>query len=379
MPVQKLHFINSTFPPRICGVGDHTAHLATELAKTLEVKVMTVYGEVDTLPDVKVEQVFSIKQPSSIFLVVEAIAADTPDWVILQYDPFSYGIRYGFNPYLPLAVNLLKRRCPQVRVGLIVHESFVRIRNWKLAVLQTWLSAQLWTLSRVADAVFMVIEPWVPILKSWFPKKTVEHLPVSSNMPYVVANRDEVRSSLGISLTTIVLGLFGRIQKTRSMDCVIKAVNRTRQAGFDVVVLYVGMDPISARNSLSNVPLLADGPLTSAEISRRFAAMDVYLVPIDEGVSTRRTSLMTGLQHGVPTVATFGPATDTMLMEENGKALLLADVKAPDNFASAVLDLVSNPLRRKLLSNEAQQLFCREFTWHQICSKFLETLESCHT
>lgn len=372
----KLYLINSTFPPRISGVGDHTAHLSAELSKTHEVKVLTAYGEVDASVDVKVEQVFSIAKPSSFFSVIEAINTDKPDWVILQYDPFSYGARYGINPYLPLVVNLLKCRCPQVRIGIIVHETFLPIRNWKTAVLSTWLKAQLWSLSRVADAIFTVIEPWVPKLTNWFPNKTVQHLPVSSNMPLVVACRDEVRTSLGISPETIVLGLFGRIQRTRSLEHIIKAVNRTREAGFEVVVLYMGLEPAEAKNCLSNVPLIADGPLTPDEISRRFAAINVYLMPIDEGVSTRRTSLMTGLQHGVPTVATSGPATDMMLKREDGKALVLADVNAPDDFANAVLHLVSNPLERKLISEGARQFFLKEFTWHQIGSKFLTTLES---
>jgi glycosyltransferase involved in cell wall biosynthesis len=377
MSIQKLHLITSTFPPRICGVGDHTAHLSAELAKTVEVKVLTAYGKVDAPLGVKAEQIFTNEQPSSIFSVVEAISADMPDWVILQYDPFSYGARYGFNPYLPLALNLLKRRCPQVRIGLIVHESFVPIRNWKSVVLSSWLKAQLWALGRVADAIFIVIEPWIPILKSWFPNKTVQHLPVSSNMPLVPTCRDEIRARLGISPQTIVLGLFGRIQRTRSLEHVIKAVNRSREAGFDVVLLYSGLDLVAARNCLSSVPLIADGPLTAPEISQRFAAMDVFLVPIDEGVSTRRTSLMTGLQHGVPTVATFGLATDSVLMGENGKSLILSNVKAPDDFADAVLDLVSKPSSRKVLSEGAQQLFSREFSWNQIGAKLLSTLESC--
>jgi glycosyltransferase involved in cell wall biosynthesis len=377
MRVQKLHFITATFPPWICGVGEHTAHLSAELAKTLEVKVLTAYGELGATPVVKVEQIFSFAQPSSIFSVIEAIAQDLPDWVILQYNPFSYGARYGFNPYLPLALNQLKRRCPNVRIGIIVHESFVPIQNWKSAVLSTWLNAQLWSLSRVADVVFMTVEPWISTVKSWFPNKTVEHLPVSSNMPCVSACRDEVRASLGISPKTVVLGLFGRIQRTLSLDHVIKACSVCREAGFDVLVLYIGLDPVGAKKCLSNVPLLAEGPFTADEISRRFAAMDVYMVPIDEGVSTRRTSLMTGIQHGVATVATFGQATDPMLMEENGKAFLLADVNAPDDFANAVLDLVSKPLRRKMLSEGAKELFSREFTWEHISSKFLLTLESC--
>ncbi|MEA5581257.1 glycosyltransferase family 4 protein [Nodularia harveyana UHCC-0300] len=374
--IKKLYLINSTFPPQISGVGDHTAYLATELAKILEVKVLVAFGEIDNFTQFKVEQIFSYVKPESFFSIIKFIREDPPDWVILQYDPFGYGMRYGLNPYIPLAINILKRLCPQVKIGVIVHESFIHIRNKKLAVLAQFLKAQLWLLGCAVDTIFTVIEPWVPILNSWFPNKLIQHLPVSSNIPQVPTDRDKVRESLGISPQTIVIGLFGRIQRVRRLDHIINAVNQTIEAGFDVLVMYIGHDSAPAKSGLGNLPLLAEGPFSPEEVSRRFAAMDIYLVPIDEGVSTRNTSFMTGLQHGIPTVATFGSSTDSMLMQEQGKALFLVDVKAPDDFAQAVLELASNPLRRKLLSNGAKELFAREFDWSHISLKLLNTLES---
>ena len=378
MPFKKLNIVTSTFPPRFCGVGDHTARLASELAGRLEeVKVLTGFGEVSSPQGVCVGQFFSSESPRSIMSLVEAIRVDKPDWVVIQYDPFSYGARYGFNPYLPLMVNRLKRRCPQVRLAVIVHESFVSTHNWKSGVLALELKAQLWALCRAADAIFTATEPWVARLAAWFPRKTIKHLPVGSNIPHVQARREEVRASLGIGGETSVLGLFGRVQKTRSMEHVRSAVRRSQEAGLDVAVLYMGFDSVAARAQLEGVHLIADGPLSPDEISRRLAAVDVYMVPIDEGVSTRRTTLMTGLQHGLATVATSGPATDALLARENGRALMLAEVSAPEKFAEVVLDLLVNTERRALLSEGACELFSREFNWQKIGSTFLTTLDTC--
>ncbi|WP_016951915.1 glycosyltransferase family 4 protein [Anabaena sp. PCC 7108] len=374
--IHKLYLINSTFPPKLCGVGDHTAYLATELAKIIEVKVLVAFGEIDNFTQFKVEPIFSYVKPESFFSIIKFIREDPPDWVILQYDPFGYGTRYGLNPYIPLAINILKRLCPKVKIGVIVHESFIHIQNRKLAVLAQLLKAQLWLLGCAVDTIFTVIEPWVSILNSWFPNKLIQHLPVSSNIPQVPTDRAKVRESLRISPQTIVLGMFGRIQRVRRLDHIINAVKKIQAEGFEVLVMYIGHDTVGAKSGLTDVPLLAEGPFSPEEVSRRFAAMDIYLVPIDEGVSTRNTSFMTGLQHGIPTVATFGSATDSMLMQEHGKSLFLVDVKAPDDFAQAVLELASNPLQRKLLSDGAKELFAREFTWSHISSKLLTTLES---
>ncbi len=374
MAINRLSFITATFPPVVCGVGDHTAQLATALSRTHEVKVLTAYGEAKDLGCVKVEQAFRYDRPRSIFSLIEPIIRDKPDWLIVQYDPFSYGARYGFNPYLPLAMNLLKRRSPQIKLGIVVHESFMPVHGWKSAALSLELKTQLWSLARASDVIFTATEPWVGRLAKWFPRKTIKHLPVGSNMPCVSVSRNEARERLGISEQTTVLGLFGRLQKTRSLGHISQAIEKTRAAGLDVLILYMGHDSEAARRHLGNVPLKAEGLLTPEEISKRFAAMDVYLMPIDEGISTRRTSLMTGLQHGIATVATSGQATDALLLREDGKAFLLADVSAPRVFGDHVVDLISNSARRKSLSDGASQLFSREFTWDRISQTLLETL-----
>jgi glycosyltransferase involved in cell wall biosynthesis len=376
MKIQKIYLITSTFPPQICGVGDHTVYLATELSKILEVKVLVAKGEAKNFSEFQVKQVFSNVRNQSFLALIKFICADPPDWIILQYDPFAYGINYGLNPYIPLIINLLKYRCRHVKISLIVHESFIDIKNWKSRILSKFLKAQLWLLCYSTDAIFTVIEPWVSILASWFPNKLVCHLPVSSNIPKVSQNKEEVRARLGIPANTIVLGLFGRIQRVRRLDYIIKTVKTIQAEGLDVLVMYIGHDCAGAKSGLQGIPLIAEGPFPAEEISQRFTAMDIYLVPIDEGVSTRNTSFMTGLQHGLPIVATWGSSTDQILKHEHEKAMFLVSVHEPNQFAKAVLDLAINPLQRKLLSEGAKQLFEREFTWPRIISKLMTTLES---
>lgn len=378
MKIQKLYFVTSTFPPQISGVGDYTAYLATELAKTIEIKVLIASDNVavQNFSQFKVEKVFSCVKPQSFFSIIKFIREDLPDWLIIQYDPFGYGMKFGLNPYIPLTINILKITCPQVRIGIIVHESFVHNRSWKLTLLGKFLETQLWLLGYAADAIFTVIDLWAERIKKWFPNKLVKHIPVSSNIPKVPTDRTEIRESLGILPQTIVLGLFGRFHRQRRSDLIINAVHTLQARGLQILVMYIGHDCAGAKSELRDLPLLAEGPFSSEEISRRFAAIDIYLVPIDEGVSTRNTSFMVGLQHGIPTIATFGISTDSMLMQENGKAFLLTDSKIPDDFPKAVIDLALNPLQQQKLSDGAKQLFEREFSWPQISSKLLTALES---
>jgi len=113
---------------------------------------------------------------------MSAIETDTPDWLLLQYNPFSYG-RWGLNLDLPLVIRDIKRRQPFIRIALMGHEPFVPISNWRSAIMTTWQRWQLWMLGRSADVVFFSIQPWARKFQTWWPNKPVLHLPVGSNIP----------------------------------------------------------------------------------------------------------------------------------------------------------------------------------------------------
>jgi glycosyltransferase involved in cell wall biosynthesis len=356
-------------------MADHTARLAKELSKTVTVEVLVANGEVESFTEFKVRKVFSNEKPQSFFSIIKFIQQSPPDWVILQYNPFSHGTKYGINPYIPLTINMLKFICPQVKIGIIVHEASVPLNNWKLSLLAKFLKVQLWSTARASDVVFTVLEPWVDMLTQWFPNKTIQFLPVSSNIPQISADRDKIRTSLDISCATIVIGIFGSI-RAQKLDYVVRAVKQIQVKGLEVLLMYIGTNTQKAKTKLKEVPLLAEGPFPPEEISLRFTAMDIYLLPADEGVSTRNTSLMVGLEHGNPIVSTFGVFTGSSLRQWNEKAFVLVDSKGPDDFANAIIDLAFDPLKRKRLSDGAKELFSREFTWSQISSHLLTTLES---
>jgi glycosyltransferase involved in cell wall biosynthesis len=356
-------------------MADHTARLAKELSKTVTVEVLVANGEVESFTEFKVRKVFSNEKPQSFFSIIKFIQQSPPDWVILQYNPFSHGTKYGINPYIPLTINMLKFICPQVKIGIIVHEASVPLNNWKLSLLAKFLKVQLFLTACASDVIFTVLEPWVDMLNQWFPNKPIQFLPVSSNIPQISADRDEVRTSLGISSATIVVGMFGRIQ-TQKLDYVVRAIKQIQAEGLEVLLMYIGNNIQTAKTKLKEVPLLAEGPFSPEEVSRRFAGIDIYLIPIDEGISTRNGSLMVGLEHGIPIVSMFGISTGSTLKQWHEKAFVLTDPLCPDEFTNAVIELALNPLQRKHLSDGAKELFSREFTWSQISSRLLTTLES---
>jgi glycosyltransferase involved in cell wall biosynthesis len=371
-----IHIIAAALPPQLNGIGDYTAQLAAAMAGSIRLKVLTVTGQPHRpIPGVAIEPVFSIAEPHSVRQIARHVEADRPDWLLLQYQPFAYG-RWGLNPHLPLTIADIKRRSPETRIAVMVHEPFVRIECWKTAIQTSWQRWQLWKLGRSADLMLFSIEAWARTFRSWFPEKPVLHLPVGSNIPLVRMPRDEIRARLRIPEQTMVLGLFGTTHPSRLLLPVRRAAETAQRAGWDVLVLYMGPHALRLREAMGNLPVLAEGQLPAEEISRRFAALDVYFAPFSDGVSTRRTTLMTGLQHGAAVIGTRGPLTDSILREHDGRSLLLADVDTPAELGSLALRLLDDVSLRARLGHAAQALYQREFSWEQCSSRLLAAMET---
>ena len=117
----KVHLVFPALPPMLNGIGDHTACLAKTLSVRCQIKVLTGQEAFDAIEGVAIEQAFSIKRPQDVSRLSNAVMNDVPDWLILQYNPFSYG-RWGLNPFLPMVIRRIRRRCPQTRIALMVHE-----------------------------------------------------------------------------------------------------------------------------------------------------------------------------------------------------------------------------------------------------------------
>lgn len=369
----KLHIISAALPPKLDGIGDYTAYLAAELARSLDVTVLTGMPDPAPIPGVRVETAFSADEPRSVWQLVDRVVQEKPDWVLLQYNPFAYG-RWGLNLHLPRVMRRIKQVSPGTRFALMVHEPFVPIISPQFAVMASWQRWQLWSLGQCADQVFFSIDPWAKRFQKWFPRTVVSHLPVGSNIPLVPIEKSEARARLGIPDDTLVLGLFGTASSGRLLDRVRDAATALQQAGHTVQLLYIGPHKDQICASLRSLDIIADGPASPEEVSRRFAAMDIYLAAYTDGISTRRGALMAALQHGIATAGTRGPLTDDLLLREDGQAFLLADTSDFSQFSTHVVNLADNPVYRDKIGDAGRQLYEQEFDWTNLAKNLCDIL-----
>jgi len=371
----RIDLVFPTLPPTIDGIGDHTARLATTLAKQgWAPRVLTAQHDWTPLAGVPVQRAFHCEHRRGVLNLVSTVRSGSPDWLFLQFNQFSYG-QWGLNPFLPLALYRIKNRCPEVRLAVMFHEDFLPATTLKDTIMSTWQRAQFWVLGRLADHVFFSIDPWVQQYRSWFPETPVEHLPVGSNISRVDADEEVVRKELGIADETTVLGVFGSLHESRLLSHIQMAARAVQDEG-DVILLYVGPDGEAFQDAMEDLPVLNAGPLPAGEVSRRFHAMDMYLAPFIDGASTRRGSFLVGLQHGVPTVSTRGSLTDSMLLDQNQNAFALTAADDPEAFQRSVVTLCEDAVHRRRMRRNAQHFFSKHFRWEVLTERLLKQL--CH-
>ena len=157
-----------------------------------------------------------------------------------------------------------------------------------------------------------------------------------------------------------------------------KAVHSLEQEVDDLVVLYVGGEEQRIEDAGWAKTFLDAGSIPAEDASLHLSAMDLYLAPYVDGVSTRRGAFMAGLQHGLPCATTIGEHTDTILREHEGAAFLATPTASPELFVEAVLRLHNDKGMRIDIGNGGKELYAKEFTFETVASRLFSRL-SRHT
>ena len=89
-------------------------------------------------------------------------------------------------------------------------------------------------------------------------------------------------------------------------------------------------------------------------------ACDVLVQPYPDGITTRRTSVMAGLNSGIATVSTAGPLTERIWVES--RAVALAPVGDVTAFADQVALLTRDAAAREALGRRGAQLYADRFS-----------------
>lgn len=408
------------YPPRRSGLADHTCRLAHSLSQRgLKVAVVTSrwntgVGEQPTEGIVRVDAVIPRWGVRGVRAFLQAMRQLAPDWMIIQYVPHLYG-RGGINLVMPLV--WLWHRLRGKRLLLILHElylDFPRLRRHAdtmshaaMSPSLRWDAPDLWPsfgsaanrgmtflkllaaalaqrlmlrLSLAAScAVAASTEAWMREVRLLLGRRHVPviHLPSPSAIDRIPVDRQRARTELGLAAEEIVLCFFGTWHVSKMSRRVLDSLAMLLSEGKSARLLVIGPESeqlLARADERLRSRILAPGYLDAASVSRALQASDLFLAPLSDGVSTRRTTVMAALQHGLPVVTTEGRLTDEIFRQS--RALCLVPVDDATAFLAKVRALAEDPSSRYALGERGQRLYEAHFSWPVITARLLELMKT---
>jgi glycosyltransferase involved in cell wall biosynthesis len=379
----KLAILCPDFPPDRSALADHTAALATHLAEHAGVAVITSRRDShdETRDGVRVMRCVSPWNLSGMNRAEHVLFQFQPDWLIVQYVPHIYG-RAGINLALPFM--LWRWRLQDHRILLLLHELYL---PWSLKpkrLIAGMIQRFMLTLCvAAARRVGVSTQVWQRKLQRLFPfwQSHFHHLPSPSNIPVTVVTETEkaaTRKQLGLAPDGFVIGLFGTLHDSKLMSYVFDSLAALQSRGQRAQLLYIGPSSEELLHSLNGVgqvmseQVVCTGYADATLVSRYLSVIDVLLLPLVDGVSSRRSSLMAALSHRLSVVTTSGPGTDPLISES--AALALSPVADKQAFLANVCALAADTTRRRQLAEAGETLYRDRFSWPVITQRLLSIM-----
>jgi glycosyltransferase involved in cell wall biosynthesis len=358
------HLVTGEYPPDAGGVGDYTRVLARALAESGE--EVHVWGAPPDAPSdrsvtLHVEgRGWSLGECRRVGEALDRFGA--PRHVVVQYAPRAFGAQGANVPFCAW----VRRRGRHDRVCVMFHEPYLRYdwrRPARLAVAVTHrLMASL--LLRAGRIAYVSTPMWSDLLRTWAPPTTdLRWLPIPATIPRVTLERAAgLRSkATGGTAREVVIhfGTYGDLIVQLLMPAAILILERRPDA--TLVLLGRQGDRFRARMAEAAPHLAgrlyATGALAAEDVSAWLQAADVALQPYPDGASSRRTTLMAAVAHGLPTVTNAGVATEAVW----SGAVALAESGRADLLSNAVVDLLDDRESRLALSRAAAALYESRF------------------
>lgn len=256
-----------------------------------------------------------------------------PRRLLVQWVPHGYGYR-AMN--LHFCWWLWKRaRINGDRVEIMLHEPYLpfggSFKQCGAAVIQRLMTA---VLARAASHVWMAIPAWAERWRPFAPRHLpFTWLPVPSTITPTASPADSAALRLRYAPAGgALIGHFGTYGQSITR-LLAEALPPLLEAHPERAALLLGRGGQALRaRLLAAHPRLAGqmhttGQLAEAELSRHLSACDLLVQPYPDGVSSRRTSVMAGLAHGLPIVTTTGRLTEP-IWGESGAVILAEDLTA---------------------------------------------------
>lgn len=378
----KVLFVTGEYPPMVGGVGRFTAELAAALR--------TQGAQVAVLTD---EQVPAVVESDTVRVLPGrrswgwGILSDIPacaraagaEWVHVQYQTAAYRMHPAIN-VLPYFLRRQGLRCAwtyhDLRIPYLFPKAGARLRNWV-----TRLPL------RAADAVVVTNQSDWESVRGQVQHGQLHRIPIGNDIKsrrFSTEERTQRRAARGYGSGQLVLGYFGFLNASKGGLTLVETLAALAGEGRDVHLLMIGervgaSDETNFRYLQRVEASIAEQELDSrvqwtghqsdAEVAADFNAIDVLVMPYEDGMSMRRSTLTAALANGCAIVTTH-PQDPTPEVRADSD-LLLVPPRDPAATAAAVRRIAQDPRLAEKLRVNARKA-ARQFSWEVIAARHLE-------
>jgi glycosyltransferase involved in cell wall biosynthesis len=368
--MRERHIITPEYPPQVGGVSDYTALLAQELRATGETVHVWAPGSEDVPSrDSNLHRVLGAFDAASLVRTDKLLNQyPAPRSLLVQWVPHGYGRRsmnVGFCRWLARRV---RRHGDSLQ--LMVHEPFLEFRGIRQSAAATVHRWMIHTLLGVAEHVWLSIPAWEAKLRRYAPAGLkMDWLPIPSGIAATATPESSkaVRAKLGDpSLLAGHLGTYSPVIRTLLEPVIIELLRKNPDLSF----LMLGSGSKKVRAALSSHHpdlkhrLFATDYLPSAELSPYLAACDLLIQPYPDGASSRRTSLMAGISHGIPVLTTSGHLSESLWRDSAAVAIVAANDSS--SLLALAQEMIFSPEKRSRLASAGLRLYRKRFDWPQV-------------
>jgi glycosyltransferase involved in cell wall biosynthesis len=365
----EWHLITCEYPPQFGGVSDYTRQVAEGLAQDGDhvhvwcpshSQTPRIEAGVAIHPELGE---FSLSNLRKVGHRLNDFSA--PRRLFVQWVPHGYGYRsinLGFCLWL-----LSRARLAGDIVHLMVHEPFLSFRKnaWRQNGAAVIHRVMMMALMQAATRISISTPAWEHRVKKYALGRRIptDWLSLPSNVP--LSNPSEsiaIRKQHAQTGDTLIghFGTFGSYIR----QSVAALILRFRDDP-DMKFLLIGpggkelLREIAVSDPFVRSRVSATGGLTVSEVSPYIGACDFMVQPYEDGVTTRRTTVMAALCQGKAVVTEDGPHTEDLWRSAGG--VMLSRSGDFENFSSLVERLTKNPSIRDQAGLAAAALYSERF------------------
>ena len=399
-----IALIAGTYQPERCGVAHYTACLRDALREQgIQSVVLTTHTAAHVTNHSSVKGVVRNWQLIDILSLVQAIHATGADILHIQHAAGTYGFERAIF-LLPLLLRATGWHTPIVTT---VHEygwwewQPKGVPSQLMEWLKLWGQRRYWWdredgfLLTLSDAMITTNQDAEAVIHNRLPQlaNRVFRIPIAANVEVSPIDRHSacqlVREKCSWPKDATVITFFGFLHPVKGLETLLPAFKQVQLAQPQARLLLVGgveslalgkedakryweqLHTLVAELSLSQLVHLT-GYVSAQTASHYLAGAEIGVLPFNHGLTFKSGSLLALLAHGLPVIGTQ--------TSQLGSGICLSPVQLVpprniDALATALLELLQNPVRRSELGKTGRAL-SQNFSWQNIARSHLSVYET---